>query len=295
MRAINQSDLASFLVIARQASFRRAADELGVTPSALSHTIRNLEERLGLRLFNRTTRSVALTEAGQRLFDRLQPAFRDIDDALDDLNTLRGRPVGSLRLNASRVSAQMLLLPFVTEFLRANPEVKVEIVVDDGFVDMVSGGFDAGIRFGESVAKDMIAVPIGPRQRSAVVASPTFFERHSKPLVPNDLTALPCIRYRFASGRYYAWEFEKDDTELAVEVDGPLTLGDQVLMVDAALQDVGLAYVFEAQAADHLAAGRLVRVLEDWCPPYPGLHIYYPSRRQVPAPLRAFLDHIRKP
>ncbi|MBW6422170.1 LysR family transcriptional regulator [Rhizobium sp. XQZ8] len=294
MNNVKPTDLSSFLVVARQASFRRAADELGVTPSALSHTIRNIEERLGLRLLNRTTRSVALTEAGQRLFDRLQPAFRDIDDALDDLNALRGRPVGSLRLNASRISAQLLLLPVVTEFLRENPEVQVEIVVDDGFVDMVSGGFDAGIRFGESVAKDMIAVPIGPRQRSAVIASPAFFEKYPKPQVPGDLIALPCIRYRFASGRYYAWEFEKDEAELAVEVDGPLTLGDQILMVDAALQDVGLAYVFEAQVAGHIAAGRLVRVLEDWCPPYPGLHIYYPSRRQMPAPLRAFLDHIRK-
>ncbi|HEY0182275.1 MAG TPA: LysR family transcriptional regulator [Rhodopila sp.] len=293
MSRIEPNDLAIFLAIARHRSFRKAADEIGVTPSALSHTLRGLEEHLGLRLLNRTTRSVALTEAGARLLDRIAPAFRDIDDALDDLNTFRDTPTGTLRINAARASTQITLLPMVTRFLAAYPGVNVDIVVNNAFVDMVSEGFDAGVRFGEVIAQDMIAVPLGPPQRSAYVASPDFFRRHPKPATPEDLKGLPCIRFRFESGRYYAWEFERDGVELSVEVDGQLTLGEQDLAVQAALDGAGIAFAFEAQVGDLVEQGRLVRVLEDWCPSYPGFYLYYPGRRQLPATLRAFVDFAR--
>jgi len=293
MTSVDPNDLATFLAIARHRSFRRAADEIGLTPSALSHALRALEERLGVRLVNRTTRSVALTEAGERLRQRVAPAFRDIEDALDDLNTFRDTPAGTLRINAARASTEIVLLPMVTRFLDAYPRVGVEIVVDNALVDMVSGGFDAGVRFGEIVAQDMIAVPLGPPQRSAYVASPAFFRRFPKPATPEEVAELPCIRFRFASGRYYAWEFEKDGVARTVEVDGRLTLGDQDLAVEAALGGAGLAFAFESQVTDHLAAGRLIRVLEDWCPAYPGFYLYYPSRRQLPATLRAFVDFVR--
>ena len=220
MRRVEPNDLSVFLAIARHRSFRRAANEIGVTASALSHSLRTLEEALGLRLFNRTTRSVALTEAGQRLWSRVMPAFRDIDDALDDLNTFRDTPTGTLRINAARPSTQLVLLPTVTRFLAAHPGVNVEIAVNNALVDMVSEGFDAGVRFGRVIAQDMIAIPLGPPQRSAYVASPEFFRRHRKLANPEELKGLPCIRFRFESGRYYAWEFERDGVELSVEVDG---------------------------------------------------------------------------
>ena len=293
MRRVDPNDLSVFLAIARHRSFRKAADEMGVTPSALSHSLRALEEALGLRLLNRSTRSVALTEAGQRLWSRVMPAFRDIDDALDDLNTFRDTPTGTLRINAARPSTQIILLPMVTRFLAAYPGVDVEIVVNNAVVDMVSQGFDAGVRFGEIIARDMIAVPLGPSQRSAYVASPEFFRRHPKPTTPQELKGLPCIRFRFDSGRHYAWEFERDGVEFSVEVDGQLTLGEQDLAVQAALDGAGIAFAFEAQVKDLIEQGRLVRVLDDWCPFYPGFYLYYPSRRQLPATLRAFVDFAR--
>jgi DNA-binding transcriptional LysR family regulator len=289
---MNHSDLASFLAVARHRSFRKAADELGCTPSALSHALRTIEERLKVRLLNRTTRSVALTEAGERLVERITPAFRDIADALDDLNHYRGQPIGSLRINASRPSTQMVLLPTITRFMAAHPAVSVEIVVNDSLVDMVSESFDAGVRFGETIAKDMVAVPLGPRQRTAIVASPEFFNRYSKPRRPEQLKNLPCIRFRFGSGRLYDWEFEKGGVELKIEVGGPLTLGDTELMVQAALDGAGIAFAFESQVQHLISARKLVRVLEDWCPYYSGFYLYYPGRRQVPAALRAFIDFV---
>lgn len=294
MSRISPADLLPFLAIARHRSFRRAADELGCTASALSHSLKGLESRLDLRLFNRTTRSVALTEAGERLLSRIAPAFRDIDDAVDDLNELRGAPIGRLRFNTARASARMVLLPLVAQFLKAYPRISVEIAIDNDFVDVVSEGFDAGVRFGEVIAKDMIAVPLGPRQRSAIVAAPALFEQHPVPLTPEQLRGLPCIGLRFGSGRLYAWEFERGGVELSVEVEGPLVVGDQDLMVDAALMGAGIAYAFEDQVSEHIRAGRLVRVLEDWCPYYKGLYLYYPSRRQLPAALRAFIDFARQ-
>jgi len=295
MKRIDPASLSSFLAIATHRSFRKAAGELGVTPSALSHALQGIEERLGVRLVNRTTRSVALTEAGERLHARLRPAFQDIRDALEDLNVFRGQPMGTLRLNAARQSAHLALLPLVTRFLRAYPDVSVEVRVDDSLTDIVAQGFDAGVRFGEQIAADMLAAPLGPRQRSAIVASPEYFQRHPVPRTPQDLRGLPCIRFRFSSGLYYRWEFERDGEEVLVEAEGPLTLNDQGLMVDAALAGVGLAYVFEAQVTRLLEEGRLVRVLEDWCPAYAGFFLYYPSRRQLPTALRAFLDFVKAP
>ncbi|KFE71936.1 LysR family transcriptional regulator [Hyalangium minutum] len=293
MKRIDPAALSPFLAIATHRSFRKAAVELGVSPSALSHSLQSIEERLGVRLVNRTTRSVALTEAGERLFARIRPAFRDISDALEDLNVFRGQPMGTLRINASRQSSQLALMPVVTRFLRAYPDVRVEMRVDDALSDIVSEGFDAGVRFGESIAADMLAVPIGPRQRSAVVGAPEYFSRHAMPRTPHELRELPCIRFRFLSGVLYRWEFERDSEEVVIEVDGPLTLSEQGLMVDAALAGVGLAYVFEAQVSTLLAQGHLVRALEDWCPSYPGFFLYYPSRRQIPTALRAFVDFVK--
>ena len=290
---VSPTDLALFLAVARHRSFRQAAVERGVSPSAVSHALRAIEERLGVRLLNRTTRSVALTEAGQRLFARVSPAFRDIDDAIEDLNAFRGRPAGILRINAARQAAQLALMPVVTRFLAAYPEIRVEVTIEAALTDVVAAGFDAGVRFGERIAADMIAVPLGPRQRSAVIASPEYLARHPTPRSPHDLRSLPCIRYRFSSGVLYRWEFERGGDEIAVEVDGPLTLSEQDLMVDAALSGLGLAYVFEGQVEALLAEGRLVRVLADWCPYYPGFFLYYPSRRQLPAALRAFVDFAR--
>lgn len=293
MKQVNTADLQVFLAIATHRSFRAASVELGVTASALSHSLRGIEDRLGLRLFNRTTRSVALTEAGERLFTRLRPAFRDIDDALEDLNAFRDAPMGHLRINAAIPSARLALLPIVSRFLAAYPGITVEITLDAAMIDVVSAGFDAGVRFGEVIAADMIALPLGPRQRSAVVATPAFFAQHPKPQQPRDLLKLPCIRLKFASGVYYRWEFERGGKEIAIEVDGPLTLTEQDLTLDAALSGCGIGYLFEGSVEKHLASGALVRVLEDWCPYYPGFFLYYPSRRQMPAALRAFVDFTR--
>jgi DNA-binding transcriptional LysR family regulator len=293
MKRVRSTDLAIFLAIANHRSFRKAAVELAVTPSALSHALRTIEERLDVRLVNRTTRGVALTEAGERLFDRIRPAFLDIDAALDDLDTFRGHPYGKLRINAPRAAAKLVLLPIVSRFLKAHPSVEVDIVIDDALIDMVSSGFDAGIRFGESIAADMIAVPIGPRHSFAVVGTPGYFEGRGRPQTPHDLKDHVCIRFRFAGGAFYHWEFERGGIELEIEVQGPLTLGDQDIMRDAVLQGDGLGYLFEDQVRDEIEAGKLVRVLEDWCPYYPGFFLYYPSRRQLPTALRAFIDFVK--
>jgi DNA-binding transcriptional LysR family regulator len=293
MKPIDPGDLNIFLAIANHRSFRKASVELGVTASALSHALRGIEERLGLRLLNRTTRSVALTEAGDRLYARLKPAFRDIDDAIEDLNSLRNAPTGTLRLNAALPAARQVLLPIANRFVAAFPGIRVEIAADSAVVDVVSEGFDAGVRFGEIIAADMIAVPIGPRQRSAVIATPSFFERYAKPATPQDLLHLPCLRLRFSSGAYYRWEFERGGKEVAIEVDGPLTLSEMDLIVDAARAGNAIGYVFESMVEEELKDGSLVRVLADWCPYYPGFFLYYPSRRQVPGALRAFIDFVK--
>ncbi|AXI62019.1 LysR family transcriptional regulator [Pseudomonas kribbensis] len=293
MKSPSTADLSIFLSIAQHLNFSRAAVDLGLTPSALSHSLRALENRLGVRLFNRTTRSVALTEAGERLYARLKPAFRDIEDALEDLNHFRDKPSGNLRITSGRQACELVLLPIASEFLQAYPDIRLEVVESDALLDIVAAGFDAGVRFGNRLEADMVSLPIGPNLRSVVVGSPAFFQRHPAPKKPEDLHALPCIRHRFPSGSMYRWEFERGGIEQEIEVNGPLTLGDVSLMVGPALQGLGLAYVFEDMVSEHLAAGRLVQVLADWCPYYPGLHLYYPSRRHVPAPLKAFIDFAR--
>ncbi|WP_130930689.1 LysR family transcriptional regulator [Pseudomonas sp. Sample_24] len=293
MKVPSAADLTTFLSVATHLNFSRAAVELGLTPSALSHSVRTLENRLGVRLFNRTTRSVGLTEAGERLFARLKPAFRDIDDALEDLNNFRDKPSGNLRITAGRQAAELVLLPLAAKFLQAYPDVKLEIVADDGLVDVVSEGFHAGVRFGARLEADMVSLPIGAYMRSVVVASPELFKQHAIPQKPEDLHGLPCIRHRFPSGSLYRWEFERGGIAQEIEIDGPLTLGDVSLMVGPALQGVGLAYVFEEMVKVPVADGRLIQVLGDWCPYYPGLHLYYPSRRHVPATLKAFIEFAR--
>jgi DNA-binding transcriptional LysR family regulator len=286
----NLSHLSVFAAVARHASFQRAGLEAGMSTSAVSHAIRGLEERLGVSLFNRTTRSVALTEAGQRLLERLQPALRDVGDALEEMNSFRATPAGTLRLNTSRIAAHMLLAPLLAPFLAAYPEIRLEIVEDDGLVDVVGGGFDAGIRFDEDVPEDMVGVRLGGMQRYAVVGSPDYFARRPPPAHPLDLAGHACIRHRFPSGRIFKWEFERDGERFDLEPAGPVTLDIMGLGLRAALDGIGLAFIFELYVAEAIADGRLVRVLDDWCPTYPGFMLYYPRQRRMPSALRAFID-----
>ncbi|MEA2781475.1 MAG: hypothetical protein QOK29_3019 [Rhodospirillaceae bacterium] len=288
------TDLSSFAMIAARRSFRRAAAELGMSPSALSHAMRGLEERLGVRLLNRTTRSVAVTEAGERLLARLGPALRDIADAVEEIGALRETPSGTLRLNVPRSAAQLVLLPLVGRFLAAYPEMRLEIIAEDGLVVIVAAGFDAGVRFGESLQGDMIAAPIGPAQRFAVVCSPDYARLHGIPRTPHELHGHECIRHRFSSGAIYNWEFEGNGEAIEIVVEGRLTLNNHDLMIGAARDGLGLACVFENHVRGCLSDGSLLRVLEDWCPPFPGFFIYYPGRRQMPAGLRAFIDMARE-
>ncbi|WP_025111541.1 LysR family transcriptional regulator [Pseudomonas sp. H1h] len=294
MKSSSTADLSVFLCTAQHLNFSKAAVELGLTPSALSHSVKALENRLGVRLFNRTTRSVALTEAGERLCARLKPAFRDIEDALEDLNHFRDKPTGNLRITCGRQACELVLLPIASEFLQAYPDIRMEVVESEALLDIVAGGFDAGVRFGDRLEADMVSLPIGPAMRSVVVASPAFLERHPAPQQPEDLHDLPCLRHRYPSGTMYRWEFEREGIAREIEVSGPLTLGDVSLMVGPALQGLGLAYVFDEMVSEHLASGRLIQVLADWCPYYPGLYLYYPSRRHVPAPLKAFIEFARE-
>lgn len=289
----NLSHLVVFSALARHLSFQKAAAEVGMSTSAVSHAIRGLEERLGISLFNRTTRSVALTDAGQRLMERLQPVLRDVADAIEEMNNFRAKPAGSLRINSSRVAAQLLVGPLMADFLARYPEIHLEVTAEDALVDIVAGGFDAGIRFHDSVPEDMVAIPIGASFRFAVVGSPAYFERHDVPVHPHDLFRHDCIRYRFASGRLFKWEFEKDGETIETDVKGRTTLNDQDLAVRAAVDGMGLAFVFEDYALRAIADGRLCRVLDDWCPSTPGFMIYYPRQRQLPSALRAFIDMVR--
>jgi len=288
------NDLHAFAAVARTRNFRQAASELGVSPSALSHTLRALEARLGVRLLNRTTRSVAPTEAGERLLARLTPALAEITQALAAIEDLRTSPHGTLRINAPRAACDWVLAPLVPLFLARHPGMRVELVGDDSLVDIVARGFDAGVRFGERLQQDMVAVPLGPPQRFIVVASPEHLARHGRPAHPRELIEHPCIRLRFPNGSYYRWEFVQGDERLEIAVDGPLALGDMRLMVQAAEQGLGLAFVYQQYAQQGLDAGRLVSVLDDWRPTETGFYLYYPSQRLVPAGLRAFIELVRE-
>ena len=283
------NDLLAFLAVAKERSFTRAAAQLGVSQSALSHTIRGLEERLGLRLLTRTTRSVATTEAGERLLRTVGPRLEEIDAELSALTELRDKPAGTVRITAGEHSAEAILWPALAKLLPRYPDIKVELTIDYGLTDIVAERYDAGVRLGEQVAKDMIAVRIGPDFRMAVVGAPAYFAKHAIPNKPQDLTAHNCINIRLPTyGGIYAWEFEKRGRALKVRVEGQLVFNNTTLRMKAVLAGLGLAYLPEDQVRTAVAEGRLTRVLADWCPPFSGYHLYYPSRRQ-PAPAFAVL------
>ncbi len=277
----NFNDLLSFMVVARERSFTRAAAQLGVSQSALSHAMRNLEARLEVRLLTRTTRSVAPTEAGEQLFMRLSPHLLEIEQELTALRDTRDRPAGNIRLNAGEHAMSTVLWPVLKPFMEQYPDINVEVTVDNGLTDIVDGRFDAGVRLGEQVAKDMIAVRIAPDMRMAVVGSAEYLQRFGIPKTPEQLDQHRCINMRLPTrGGLYAWEFERDGRELRVRVDGQLILNSLPQRIDAAENGLGLAYVPQDAVQDALAKGRLVGVLEAWCPAFTGYHLYYPSRRQ---------------
>lgn len=288
------NDIVAFLAVARQRSFTRAAAQLGVSQSALSQTLRGLEARLGLRLLTRTTRSVAPTEAGERLLHAAGPRLDEIDAELAALSELRDKPAGTIRITAHDHAVRSILWPALQKFLPDYPDIKVELVIDYGLTDIVAERYDAGVRTGEMVAKDMIAVRIGPDMRSAVVGAPSYFAKRPKPKRPQDLTVHACINLRLPThGGLYAWEFGKGGRELRVRVEGQLVLNGTTPMLDAAMAGFGLAYVPEESVREFLADGRLIRVLADWCPSYPGYHLYYPSRRQPTPAFALLVDALR--
>jgi DNA-binding transcriptional LysR family regulator len=288
------NDILAFLAVARERSFTRAAAQLGVSQSALSQTLRGLEARLGLRLLTRTTRSVAPTEAGERLLRAVGPAFDQIDAGLAGLGELREKPAGTIRITTHEHAVRAALWPALERLLPDYPDIKVEIVVDYGLTDIVAERYDAGVRSGEMVAKDMISVRIGPDLRMAVVGAPSYFAYRPRPKAPQDLTAHSCINLRLPThGGLYAWEFGKRGRELRVRVEGQLVFNTAALILDAALAGFGLAYLPEDQVQAHLAAGRLVRVLADWCEPFSGYHLYYPSRRQPTPAFTVLVEALR--
>jgi DNA-binding transcriptional LysR family regulator len=294
MAAPDLNDLNAFLAVARERSFTRAAARMGVSQSALSQTIRGLEARLGLRLLTRTTRSVAPTEAGERLLHTIGPRIEDIQAELVALSELRDRPAGTLRINADENAAHTILWPAAEALLPDYPEIRIEIVVDYGLSDIVAGQYDAGVRLGGIVAKDMIAVPIGPAMRMATVAAPAYFEKRTAPRSPQDLTGHNCINLRLPThGGLYAWEFEKGNRELRVRVEGDLVFNSVPLVLKAALAGFGLAHVTEDQVSAYIEDGRLVRVLADWCLPFAGYFLYYPSRRQPSPAFSLLVERLR--
>lgn len=294
MRREELADLIAFLAVAQEGNFTRAAAKLGTSQSALSHTLKRLEARLGLRLLNRTTRSVVPTEAGERLLETLRPALNDIDQRLNALTVLRERPAGTVRINTSEHAADTVLWPKLAALLSEYPDIKVELTVEHGFTDIVAGRYDAGVRLGEQVARDMIAVPIGPEMRMAAVAAPGYFTNRKKPKAPQDLAAHTCINLRLtSSGGFYSWEFEKDGREIKVRVDGQLAFNNSNLCLKAALDGFGMAFLPEDRVLAHVREGRLIRVLVDWCEPFPGFQLYYPSRRQQSAAFQLVVDALR--
>ncbi|MDE2500702.1 MAG: LysR family transcriptional regulator [Alphaproteobacteria bacterium] len=294
MPRTNINDLLTFVAVARERSFTGAAARLGVSQSALSHAVRGLEIRLGLRLLNRTTRSVSPTAAGERLLRTVGPRFEEIETELAALSELRDKPAGTIRITATEYAIDTILWPKLAKFLLNYPDIKVELTADPRLTDIVAEGFDAGVRDGEQVAKDMIAVRIGPDQRMAVVGAPSYFRKRSPPKKPQELTGYNCINLRLPTrGGLYAWEFEKGRRSLKVHVEGQLVFNNTAQMLNAALAGCGLAYVPEDLAQPHLARGRLVRVLEDWCPPFTGHHLYYASRRQPSSAFTLLVDALR--
>jgi DNA-binding transcriptional LysR family regulator len=292
MKRPSLDDLETFAAVARTRSFRKAAVERGVTGSSISQVVRNLEERLGVRLLNRTTRSVSVTEAGEQLLRRLEPAFADVAGALEDINSFRQKPSGSVRINAPAPAVEFILAPLILPFLQAYPDVTLELISDATSVDIVQERFDAGVRFGEELALDMIAVPLGPPLRYIVVGAPGYLERHGVPREPSDLLRHQCLRQRFPSGRIFAWDFEKDGRDVTITPEGPLIVSDARYLVQGAIAGLGLTRTLDDYVRRPIEAGELAEVLGDWCPRIPSWFLYYPSRRQPPPALRAFLDFL---
>jgi DNA-binding transcriptional LysR family regulator len=287
------AELVSFATVAAHKSFRQAADELRVSPSTLSHTIRTLETRLGVRLLHRTTRSVAMTEVGQALLSRVQPLVQEFDAALDDIDNYRSTPSGTLRINSSLIGARVLLQLAVPTFLARYPEMHLDLVTEGRLVDIVAEGFDAGVRLSESVPRDMVAVAFGGSGRFVAVAAPAYLKKYGVPKAPLDLLEHSCIRYRMRNGRIYHWEFERRGQAVEIDARGHLSLDEERLMIEAAIEGVGIAFVAERTASEAIARRRLSVVLDEWCTPFPGLCLYYPGHRQVPAGLRAFVDVLK--
>jgi DNA-binding transcriptional LysR family regulator len=294
MDNLDYRDLSAFAAVARHRNFRRAAAELHVSVSSLSQRLRDLEERLGIRLLNRTTRSVAPTEAGERLLDRITPALRELGDAVAEIGEGADEPAGRLRINAPEPAVGLVLAPMVAPFLKAYPNINLEVVVEPLLVDIVARGFDAGIRFEENLAQDMIAVSLGPPQRYVVVASPNFIAAHGSPKEPRDLLKQPGILTRFPNGVVLPWEFERNGETVKILPEGRLVALNFGLNIQAALGGVGFYSTFEGYVREHIEAGRLVSVLDEWCPEFSGPYLYYPSRRQPPPALRAFVDFVRE-
>lgn len=288
------NDLLAFRAVAQERSFTRAAAQMGVSTSALSHTIRGLEERLGIRLLTRTTRSVALTQAGERLLNTIGPRFDEIDQELAALSELRDKPAGKVRITTGIDAARTILWPRLRQILSNYPDIEVELSVNSGFVDIVTEGFDAGVRLGETVAQDMVAVRIGPDLRMAAVGSPDYFATRKAPKIPHDLAQHNCINLRFPTlGGLYVWEFEKGGRAVNVRVSGQLVVNDTSLALQAALDGAGIALLLEHHVREHIESGRLKRVLETWTPPFPGYYLYYPSRRQQSPPFALLVDALR--
>ena len=287
------NDLDAVIAIARRASFRVAALDLGMSTTALSNAVANLEVSLGVRLFNRTTRSVSLTDAGRVFIDQVGPAMQDIHGAMDAVRSQQATPSGTLRINAFATAAREILSPLVLEFLRRYPQVHIDLVTEGRLVDIVAEGFDLGVRVADLVPSDMIAVSLGRLQRYAVVGSPAYFERHGRPSVPPDLLKHPCIRVRLPNGAIYRWQFEKGGQTAQIDVSGPITLDEASLARTAVLEGIGLGFFMEPNVRTDIEAGRLVRVLDDWTPPFAGLCLYYPGRRNPPAALKAFIGLAR--
>ena len=294
MQRRNLTDVPAFLAVAKERSFTRAAAKLGISQSALSHTIRELEERLGVRLLTRTTRSVATTDAGERMLSTIGPRLEEIEAELVSLSEVGGKPTGNIRITTGEHAAESILWPALGKLLPKYPDIKVELMIDYGLTDIVAERYDAGVRLGEQIAKDMIAVRIGPDMRMAVVGAPSYFTRRPKPKRPQDLTAHTCINLRLPTyGSVYAWEFEKNGREMKVHVEGQLVFNNLALRVKAALSGCGLACLPEDQVRTHILDGRLIRVLADWCPKFSGYHLYYPSRRQATPAFGLLIDALR--
>lgn len=288
------NDIIAFLAVAKEKSFTRASKRLGVSPSALSHTMRNLEERLGVRLLTRTTRNVSPTDAGERLMKSVAPLFEQISSELDKIGELRDKPAGTVRITCSDDAAELILRPILPAFFAENPEINVEIAIDYGFTNIVEQRFDAGIRLGESISRDMIAVRLGPDWRLSVVGSPDYFIENPLPQHPHDLTSHKCINIRHSvGGSVYAWEFEKDGRTMNVRVNGQMTANSSIHVLNGALDGIGLAYIPDFMARPYIESGQLTEVLADWCPLFPGFHLYYPNRRNASPAFTAFVNAVR--